>query len=315
MPHISVAICTHNPHLEYLSRALNGLKSQTLPVSQWEFLLIDNASDVPVSGLVDLAWHPNARVIVESKLGITSARIRAMREFAGDLLVFLDDDNVMSPDYLLRCSELFAERPDLGAASGCIMPEYEAPPPEWFGPYESWIAVRRITQSAWSNFNDPRSEPVTAGMCLRRTVAEAHVNESVSNPTQFILGSRGSSLLRGEDVALSKIALKRGYTVGQFAHLHLLHLIPKRRVNPKYLFDLYSHLCASGHLISWVDDAGRQPIRLGWRALLRAAYRFVKGNNIQRRLVIEELRGFRLARSIVKDWSEGQPAVPVPQST
>ena len=24
------------------------------------------------------------------------------------------------------------------------MPEYEEPPPAWFGPYESWIAVRRI---------------------------------------------------------------------------------------------------------------------------------------------------------------------------
>jgi hypothetical protein len=146
-------------------------------------------------------------------------------------------------------------------------------------------------------------------------VAEAHVNESVSNPTQFILGSRGSSLLRGEDVALSKIALKQGYSVGQFAHLHLLHLIPKRRIEPKYLFALYCHLCASGHLISWVDAAGREPIRLGWRALLRAAYRCLKGNRIQRRLVIEELRGFRLARTIVKDWSDAEQAVVVPQRT
>lgn len=313
MPHISVAICTHNPRLEYLSRALEGLKSQTLPVSQWEFLLIDNASEAPVSGSVDLKWHPNARIVVESELGITSARIRAMREFSGDLLVFLDDDNVMAPDYLQRCSELFAARPDLGAASGCIMPEYEAQPPDWFGPYESWIAVRRITTSAWSNFNDPRSEPVTAGMCLRRIVAEAHVKESVSNPTQYILGSRGSSLLRGEDVALSKIALKQGFTVGQFAHLHLLHLIPKRRSEPKYLFSLYCHLCASGHLISWVDAAGRQPVRLGWRTVLRAVYRFIKGGNIQRRLVIEELRGFRLARTIVKDWPGEQRSAAVPQ--
>lgn len=315
MPRISVAICTHNPRLEYLSRALDGLKAQSLPNSQWEFLLIDNASEPPVSGSVSLAWHPNARVIVEPELGITSARIRAMREFAGDLLVFLDDDNVMADDYLQRCLELFAERADLGAVSGCIMPEYEVPPPEWFAPYESWIAVRRITKSAWSNFNDSRSEPVTAGMCLRRTVAEAHVNESVSNPTQFILGSRGSSLLRGEDVALAKIALKLGYTVGQFAHLRLLHLIPKRRIDPKYLFSLYCHLCASGHLISWVDTAGREPIRLGWRALLRAAYRFVKGNHIQRRLVIEELRGFRLAQMIVRDWSGEERHSAVPQRT
>jgi hypothetical protein len=227
-----------------------------------------------------------------------------MREFAGDLLVFLDDDNVMAGDYLQRCAELFAARPDLGAASGCLMPEYESPPPEWFGPYESWIAIRRITKSAWSNFNDSRSEPVTAGMCLRRPVAEAYVKETVNNPTQHILGSRGTSLLRGEDVALAKIALKYGYTVGQFAELRMVHLIPKSRVEPPYLFSLYRHLCASGHLISWVDGLGREPVRLGWRTLLRGAYRFVKGGQIGRRLVIEELRGFQLARKIVKAWPE-----------
>jgi glycosyltransferase involved in cell wall biosynthesis len=315
MHHISVAVCTHNPRLDYLSRTLDGLKSQSLPCSEWEFLIIDNASETPVAKSVDLAWHPNARVIVESQVGITSARIRAMREFAGPLLVFLDDDNVMAADYLQRCLELFAQRPDLGAVSGCLMPEYEAPPPDWFAPYESWIAVRRITTSAWSNFSDSRSEPVTAGMCLRRAVAEAYVKETVSNPTQRILGSRGHSLLRGEDVALAKIALKLGCTVGQFAQLQMVHLIPKRRVDPAYLFALYRHLCASGYLISWVDGTGRDPIRLGWRTLLKAAYRFLNGNHIRRRLVIEELRGFQLARKIVKTWPQQERAATAVEKT
>jgi glycosyltransferase involved in cell wall biosynthesis len=302
MPPISVAICTHSPRLDYLSRTLNALKSQSISSSDWELLIIDNASPVPVSGSVDLAWHPNARIVVEAELGIASARIRAMREFAGELLVFLDDDNVIADDYLQRCLELFAERPDLGAVSGCLMPEYEVPPPEWFGPYESWIAVRRITKSTWSNFLDSRSEPVTAGMCLRRSVATAHVNATIDNPTQRILGSRGSSLLRGEDVAIAKAALKLGYSVGQFAELRMLHLIPKRRIAPEYLFSLYRHLCASGYLISWVDGWGREPIRFSWRMLLRAALQFVKGDQIRRRLVIEEIRGFQLARKIVRDW-------------
>jgi len=296
-----------------LSRVLNGLKSQRLPSSDWELLLIDNASPAPVSGNVDLAWHPNARIVVEAELGIASARIRAMREFAGELLVYLDDDNVIADDYLQRCLELFAERPDLGAVSGCLMPEYEVPPPEWFGPYESWIAVRRITKSTWSNFLDSRSEPVTAGMCLRRSVAVAHVNATIDNPTQRILGSRGSSLLRGEDVAIAKIALKLGYTVGQFAELQMLHLIPKRRIAPEYLFSLYRHLCASGYLISWVDGLGREPIRLSWRMLLRAALQFVKGDQIRRRLVIEEIRGFQLARKIVKNWSDEERGAVAPE--
>jgi glycosyltransferase involved in cell wall biosynthesis len=306
MPLISVAICTHNPRLDYLSRVLEALKLQGLSRSSWELLLIDNASTTPVSGSVDLGWHPNGRIIPEAELGIAAARLRAMREFTGELLIFFDDDNVMAEDYLERCSELFARRPDLGAVSGCLMPEYEATPPEWFAPYESWIAVRRITKSTWSNFLDSRSEPVTAGMCLRRSVATAFIKATMENPILRVLDRRGASLLSGEDVAIAKTAMKLGYSVGQFAELRILHLIPKRRTVPAYLFSLYRHQCASGHLMGWVDGLGQQPIRLSWRALLRAAYRFMKGNQISRRLVIEEWRGFRMARRIARNWSDGQ---------
>lgn len=302
-PVISVAICTYNPRMEYLSRVLEALKAQTLPLSEWELLIIDNASPKPVAEQVNLGWHPQARIVRETELGIVNARIRAMKEYTAELLVFLDDDNVIAREYLERCLKLFAERADLGAVSGCILPEYEAAPPDWFGPYESWIAVRRITSSTWSNFLDSRSEPVTAGMCLRRSITEAHLNSASDNPLQRILGSKGNSLLRGEDVAIAKAALKQGFSVGQFTQLEVLHLIPKRRVEPAYLFALYSHLCASGHLLGWVDCAGRNPIRLSWRALLRSVAQFIRGNKISRRLVMEEMRGLRLAQKLAREWS------------
>jgi glycosyltransferase involved in cell wall biosynthesis len=309
MPRLSVAICTHNPRQEFLSRTLEALKAQTCPRDKWDLLIIDNISDPPVAKRFDLGWHPNARIVIEPVLSIGSARARAMAEFRGDLLVFLDDDNILKEDYLQRCIDLFAERPDLGAVSGCLMPEYEVPPPPWFGPYESWIAVRRITQSAWSNFLDSRSEPVTAGMCLRREIAAGYIKAVADNPTHRILGSQKSApLLRGEDVALAKVALKMGYTVGQFAELRLIHIIPKGRIAPDYLFALYRHLCASGHLLGWVDDRGGRPVRLPWRDAVRGAYRFVKGGNIVRRLVIEEWRGYRIARRLADEWPKNGAA-------
>jgi glycosyltransferase involved in cell wall biosynthesis len=306
-PFISVAICTYNPRADYLSRTLAALKSQTLPYSEWELLIVDNASVPAVAESVSLAWHSNARIVRETELGIANARIRAMREFAGDLLVFLDDDNVLAEDYLQRCAELFSARPDLGAVSGCLLPEYESAPPDWFAPYESWIAVRRITADTWSNFLDSRSEPVTAGMCLRRDITEAHINAARDNPLQRVLGSRGTSLLRGEDVAIVKSAIKLGYSVGQFTQLKLLHLIPKRRTEPAYLFSLHRHLCASGYLLSWVDNLGREPIRLSGRTLFRFAVHLIKGNQIRRRLVYEEFCGFLLARKIAKNSSNSEP--------
>ena len=41
---VSVVICTYNPRMDYLERVLEGLSKQSLPVRQWELVVIDNAS-------------------------------------------------------------------------------------------------------------------------------------------------------------------------------------------------------------------------------------------------------------------------------
>src|ERR1700730_14399595 len=111
----SVIICTHNPRLHYLRRVLDALRNQTLPLEQWELLLIDNASKEPLtSELWNMSWHPHARLIREEKLGLSSARIRGMRESSADLLVFVDDDNVLEPSYLFEAIRIKREWPLLG---------------------------------------------------------------------------------------------------------------------------------------------------------------------------------------------------------
>src|SRR5690348_12350374 len=97
---LSVIICTHNHRLEYLSRTLEALRVQTLPMAEWELLLIDNASRSAVAASVNLTWHPNARHIREEVLGLTPARLRGIQEARGKLVVFVDDDNLLDPDYL-----------------------------------------------------------------------------------------------------------------------------------------------------------------------------------------------------------------------
>src|SRR5450759_5157394 len=78
---ISVIICTHNPRPHYFSRVLAALRSQTLPMVHWELLVIDNASQEPLtSDTYDLSWHPYARLVREEELGLSAARIRGMNE-------------------------------------------------------------------------------------------------------------------------------------------------------------------------------------------------------------------------------------------
>src|SRR5437867_11640557 len=95
---VSVIICTHNPRPDYLRRVLDALKAQTLPMEQWELLLIDNASSEGLVDVWDLSWHPSAHHIRENELGKTPSVLRGIKESAGELLVLVDDDNVLAPD-------------------------------------------------------------------------------------------------------------------------------------------------------------------------------------------------------------------------
>ena len=128
---VSIILCTHNPRASYLGRSLGGLRQQSLPLSEWELLLIDNRSDEPLIESIDLTWHNQARVIREEKLGLTPARLRGIRESAGDILVFVDDDNVVDSNFLEEVMRVAKERPFLGSWSGQCRAEFEETPPEW----------------------------------------------------------------------------------------------------------------------------------------------------------------------------------------
>jgi glycosyltransferase involved in cell wall biosynthesis len=91
---LSVIICAHNPRKEYIKRVVHALQQQSLETGSWELLLIDNASDRPLSAEIDLSWHSHARHVREEQLGLTPARLRGIKEAIAPVIVFVDDDNI-----------------------------------------------------------------------------------------------------------------------------------------------------------------------------------------------------------------------------
>jgi len=114
MPELSIIICTHNPRQDYLSRTLDALRAQTLPMAEWELLVVDNASHSPVAASISLTWHPNARHVKEEVLGLTPARLRGIQEAQGQVLVFVDDDSLLESSYLELAMGIAKSRPDRG---------------------------------------------------------------------------------------------------------------------------------------------------------------------------------------------------------
>ena len=247
---ISVVLCTHNPRRDYFERTLNALRRQTLPLDDWQFVLVDNASQDPVAGQMDLSWHASARLVREDKLGLTPARLRGILEAGGELLVFVDDDNLLEPDYLEHALQISRAHPFLGAWSGQCLPEFEAPPPEWTRQYWGNLCIRVFDQPTWSNL--PRlaeTMPAGAGLCVRASIAKLYLDLHASGERRFQFDRKGRSLISGGDNDLAACACRLGQGVGLFPQLKLTHLIPPERLTEDYLARLAEGIAFSSVLL------------------------------------------------------------------
>jgi glycosyltransferase involved in cell wall biosynthesis len=255
---VTVVLCTWNPRRDVLARALDALAKQSLPADAWELLIIDNGSAPPV----EMPEFPGAaircRVVVEPIVGLTSARIRGIREARGPLIVFVDDDNVLDRDYLATALNLAETRPDLGAFSGRVSPEFAVEPPAWLRPFHAYLALSDFDRDAWSTKTFPDDVlPCGAGMCIRRAPVEAWAQAVAADPRRLSLGRKGQSLLSAEDTDMALACIDQGYATGRFTALHLTHVIPAGRLEFDYLRRLARDLGVSyGRLLAMRGDLG-----------------------------------------------------------
>ncbi len=236
---VTVITCSHNPRGDYLNQVIKALKDQTLDKQRWEYLLVDNASDEALQSQIDLSWHPGARHIREEKLGLTHARLRGIRESAGEILVFVDDDNVLDADYLEQVMEVGARHSMIGAWGGQRRPVFEQQPPAWTRRHWAHLALYEFENDSWSNQHDlGETMPNGAGLCVRKPVADFYAELHASGQRAFVMDRNGSSLISGGDVDLASCACDIGLGVGLFAALKLGHLIPSERLTEEYLLRL-----------------------------------------------------------------------------
>jgi glycosyltransferase involved in cell wall biosynthesis len=149
--YISVIVCTHNPRRDYINKVIENLKIQTLPLEKWELLIVDNASEHLLSSEIDLSWHFFARHVREEKLGLTSARLKGIQESTAEILVFVDDDNVLEPDYLEVALQISKDYHFIGAWGGQVKLNFEVPPPNWTKRYWMYLGYRESQRDIWSN--------------------------------------------------------------------------------------------------------------------------------------------------------------------
>lgn len=296
---LSVIICSHNSRADYFGLVLGALRRQTLPLPRWELLVIDNASQQPLAAWCDLSWHPGARHIREDELGLAVARQRGMHESATELLVFVDDDNVLEPDYLAASLQIGRHWPQLGVWGGSIIPQFEVEPPVRLRPFLSALALREVSLPAWSNVATcDAAEPWGAGLCVRAGVARAYCQQYRQSRIR-LTDRAGRDLSSGGDTEICHVACQLGLGMGLFPELRVTHLIPRERLTDDYLVLATEGILTSLHVLAykWRGTTPLSPLRPV--TLLRLLQNLLHLAGIERRIYLARLRAAMRARSII----------------
>ncbi|GAA2493531.1 glycosyltransferase family A protein [Terrabacter carboxydivorans] len=107
MPQVSVVLPVHNPGAD-LSRALGSVLAQTCP--DLEVVVVDDGSDHGVEWVRDL--DPRVVHVRQDNQGVSVARNVAVARARGELVAFIDQDDVWGPEKLERQIAAVAAQPD-----------------------------------------------------------------------------------------------------------------------------------------------------------------------------------------------------------
>jgi GT2 family glycosyltransferase len=231
---LSVVLATYNrAHL--LQGTLGALAVQEVPDSlRWEVVVVDNNSHDTTAQVV-AAFSAAARIpvryVFEPEQGLSRARNRGIREAAGSIIAFTDDDVLPAPDWIAQTAAAL-DRWSAHGVGGRILPRWDATPPRWLTesrPLLSRLSIMDVdVRCLLAHPFVGRARVWGANMTFRRELFET---VGAFDPRLGLVGNR---LARGEETDLVDRALDHGLRIAYDPAPTVFHLIGRARMRKAY---------------------------------------------------------------------------------
>jgi len=114
-PRVAAIIPAYNGEA-FIADAIESVLAQTYPVS--EIVVVDDGSTDQTAGVVERYASRGVRCIRQANLGPTAARNRGIAETKGELLAFLDCDDIWLPEKTALQVEYLTANPQVGLVAG-----------------------------------------------------------------------------------------------------------------------------------------------------------------------------------------------------
>jgi glycosyltransferase involved in cell wall biosynthesis len=232
---ISVVICTYN-RCRSLQRALESLIHLIVPPSLfWELIVVDNHSSDQTKEVVEaFAKKSDFPVIYiwEEIRGSSEARNAGIRQSQGEVISFLDDDVIVSPDWLAETWKAFTLLTAVCIGGKALLPPDLTFPRWWDHSYDGPIGKCDLGDQVMFN-QTANLNIIGANVSFRRFVFDKYGFLSTK------LSRRGNNLVMGEDSDFIRRLRAHGEYAAYYPKSIVYHVPSESRMRVSYMSRWY----------------------------------------------------------------------------
>jgi hypothetical protein len=178
--------------------------------------------------------------VIEPVIGLSHARNRAVREARGEYMLWIDDDVLVSRDWLCAYCRALRAWPEASVFGGPIEPHWEGAPPEWLirvlGRVSGALSLCDLGSEPIELSADSGGLPFGANYAVRRAEQLRFVYDPALGP------SAAHPHLRGDETQLMRAMLRAGCLGRWVPGARVRHLVPAERQTVRYLRSVYTGL-------------------------------------------------------------------------
>jgi glycosyltransferase involved in cell wall biosynthesis len=201
-PAVSVILATRDrPQL--LPRAIASVLAQRC--HGWQLVVVDDGETDAVEKA--LATNDDERIVVAQgpRRGLSAARNAGLDRAVGEIVCYLDDDNVMHPAWLQAVAYVFARRDDIDVIYGISIAEHRLP--DDLTEHGWWPSFWQLPWSRQTLLEENTTD--MGAMAHRRQLEEARFDETLASGEDWDLLLR----LTAQREALAVPALSHAYSM------------------------------------------------------------------------------------------------------
>ena len=229
--YLSVVICSYNRG-KYLPMVLDSLKVQDFPIQSHEIILINNNSTDNTNEIIQTYQQTNPEIplvyVIEYNQGISYARNRGVEAAKGDIIVFIDDDETVEPNFLTSVDDFFTQYQDAGISSGPVIPVYETEKPRWLSHFTMRLITGAYDKGRSIKVLGNKDYPGTGHACFRKSLFIKYGAFDVT------LGRKGNSLMGAEDKDFFLRLMNGGEKCYYLPAAKIYHHIPDSKLTDEF---------------------------------------------------------------------------------